>query len=391
MKIMIVSELSFTAFAGMERVILNLSDYLMSKHNSIELVSTCNPKYLQKEVIAEFKQFNIIRYKQVNKRPVRLRISLRLIFGIEYTRNWKIISDILHKNNNLNNLPDVILVTSPLLILDTKKALKHEHLNIKVVYWPHFSLDRTPLIKSLKDRIADALSQFMLKKSLSKTDASLAISTGLKEQIIKRNPSKPVYVVFNPTNNYEGPLIKRSAFPRFLFVGRFEDGQKNISFLLNAMSKIIDKKWELLMVGRGDDELELKRLAKQLGTSFDERIKWLGFKKDPYENLDEGITALLLTSRFEGFGMVLVEANQRGIPVISSDCKVGPSDIVIPGKNGYLYPEGDMAKFVEIVNDVIDGKLGFDTPENIAKTAERFSKEKVGENILKALKEIIES
>ncbi len=383
MKIMIVSALSFTAFAGMERVILNLSDYFMSKHNSLELVSVCDLKDLQKEVITEFKQFNIIRYKRSNLKAIRLFSGL--ILG--YTSNWEMISDVLHKNKNLNNLPDIILATT--LILDVKKALKHEHLNIKVVYWPHFSMDR-PLL-SLRDRIKNILSQFILKKSLSRADASLAISTGLKEQIMRRNSSKPVYVVFNPTNDYEGPLIKRSPSPRFLFVGRFEDHQKNISFLFKAMSKIMEKKWELLMVGGRDDELELKRLAKQLGTSFDERIKWLGFKKDPYENLDDGITALLLTSRFEGFPMALIEANQRGIPVISSDCKTGPSDVVIQGKNGYLYPEGDMIKFVEIVNDVIDGKLSFDTPENIAKTAERFSKEKVGENILKALKEIIES
>ena len=389
MKVMIIHAGGFTVLGGIERVVLNLGNYLMRKHNSLELVSICNLTELQKKVIIEFERFNVSRYKSKTNSRI-LKIFPRLILGIEYTRDWKIISDILHKNNP-NNLPDVILVTLPHFILDVKKALKHEHLNIKVVYWPHNSLDRTPLIKSLKDRIGDVLFQFILKKSLSKTDASLAIATEFKNQIMKINSSKPVYVVFNPTNNYEGPLIKRSAFTRFLFVGRFDDTSKNISFLFKAMSKIKDKKWELLMVGGKYDELELKKLAKQLGKSFDERIKWLGWKKDPYENLDEGITALLFTSRYEGFGMVLIEANQRGIPVISSDCEVGPSDIVIPGKNGYLYPEGDMIKFVEIVKDVIDGRLGFDTPENIAKTAERFSEEKVGENILKALKEIIKS
>nr|WP_232060150.1 glycosyltransferase [Athalassotoga saccharophila] len=117
-------------------------------------------------------------------------------------------------------------------------------------------------------------------------------------------------------------------------------------------------------------------------------MEWRGFKKDPYENLDEGVTALLLTSRFEGFGMVLAEANQRGIPVISSDCEVGPSDIVIKDINGYLYPEGDMNAFVKIVNDVIDGKLKFETPEKIAETAKRFSGDVVLDNIINALKEL---
>jgi len=81
----------------------------------------------------------------------------------------------------------------------------------------------------------------------------------------------------------------------------------------------------------------------------------------------------------------------RRLPVISSDCKAGPSDIVINGINGYLYPEGDAGAFVKIVNDVIDDKLTFGTPEEIAKTAERFSQEKVCNNIIKALEDIIKA
>ena len=75
--------------------------------------------------------------------------------------------------------------------------------------------------------------------------------------------------------------------------------------------------------------------------------------------------------------------------MISSDCESGPRDIVIPGVNGYLYREGAMDKFVRIIGDVINGKLSFDTPENIAKTAERFREDVVVENIYKALVEIM--
>ena len=134
------------------------------------------------------------------------------------------------------------------------------------------------------------------------------------------------------------------------------------------------------------NEEKLKKLAGKLGIA--DRISWLGFKKDPYSDFRE-ITALLLTSRYKGFPMVLVEANQRGIPVISSDCKSGPKDIVIAGVNGYLYREGDMGEFVRIIGDVIDGRLSFDTPENIAKTAERFREDVVVENIYRALREAV--
>ena len=75
--------------------------------------------------------------------------------------------------------------------------------------------------------------------------------------------------------------------------------------------------------------------------------------------------------------------------MISSDCESGPKDIVIPGVNGYLYKEGDMNDFVKIISDVVDGKLSFDTPDNIAKTVERFREEVVVENIYKALQTLL--
>ncbi|MDI6863883.1 MAG: glycosyltransferase [Pseudothermotoga sp.] len=144
--------------------------------------------------------------------------------------------------------------------------------------------------------------------------------------------------------------------------------------------------FKLKHIDRRQDEKKLKKLAGKLDIA--DRVSWLGFRKDPYSDFRE-ITALLLTSRHEGFPMVLVEANQRGIAVITSDCESGPKDIVIPGVNGYLYREGDMDEFVRIVSDVIDGKLSFDTSENIVKTAERFREDVVVENIYKALREIV--
>jgi UDP-D-galactose:(glucosyl)LPS alpha-1,6-D-galactosyltransferase len=156
--------------------------------------------------------------------------------------------------------------------------------------------------------------------------------------------------------------------------------------MLNGLSKLKNKEWSLKIIGTGKDENKLKNLANKLKIS--DRIEWLGFKEDPYGEIDYA-TALLLTSRSEGFPMVLAEANQRGIPVISSDCKSGPKDIVIPGRNGYLYKEGDINDFIRVISGVMDGKLQFDTPENIAKTAERFRDDIVISNIYNFLKNLI--
>ncbi len=61
-----------------------------------------------------------------------------------------------------------------------------------------------------------------------------------------------------------------------------------------------------------------------------------------------------MSSRFEGFGLVLVEAMSCGIPVISFDCPYGPSDIIQDGENGYLVPLGDNEAFADRICYLIE-------------------------------------
>ncbi|HAE9669369.1 TPA_asm: glycosyltransferase, partial [Salmonella enterica subsp. enterica serovar Java] len=81
-------------------------------------------------------------------------------------------------------------------------------------------------------------------------------------------------------------------------------------------------------------------MVKRFSLQNQIRIHDLWLRK-PWDFIDE-IDCLILSSNFEGFGLVICEAIARGIPVISSNCPVGPSDIIKPGVNGYLYDVGDL-------------------------------------------------
>jgi hypothetical protein len=61
----------------------------------------------------------------------------------------------------------------------------------------------------------------------------------------------------------------------------------------------------------------------------------------------------VLTSRFEGFPMVLLEAMTIGLPVVSYDCPTGPSELIVDGRNGYLVPNGDAETFAERLSDLM--------------------------------------
>jgi len=378
--IVLISNNTFSTFGGYEKVVLSVFNHLLEKYNcDISIISV--PHYnslLNNSILEEFKKFRIHRssdYK--NRLHYSINILIRRLLYKDLFINYFSIKKYLSELTNA----DIVLVTDPLLITIVKYIIKENQINAKVVYWDHGSL-----FGYLKGKLQKPVYSKEIFKGLKSADAHLAIATEIKDFIKDINPGANVNLIYNPLPLYRGRLIQKPLSPLFLYVGRFDDKQKNIFFMLNGLSKLKNKEWSLKIIGTAKDENKLKNLANKLKIS--DRIEWLGFKEDPYGEIDYA-TALLLTSRWEGFPMVLAEANQRGIPVISSDCKSGPKDIVIPGRNGYLYKEGDINDFIRVISGVMDGKLQFDTPENIAKTAERFRDDIVISNIYNFLKNLI--
>lgn len=118
-------------------------------------------------------------------------------------------------------------------------------------------------------------------------------------------------------------------------IGRINN-QKSQWILITAFKEILSfiPNAKLTILGKGKKENDLKLLIEKLGIS--ESVDMLGFVDNPYDYLNSA-SIFLLTSQFEGFGMVLLEAMALGIPVIATDCKYGPSEILSsPGAdNGY--------------------------------------------------------
>ena len=113
-----------------------------------------------------------------------------------------------------------------------------------------------------------------------------------------------------------------------LAVGRY-DYQKGFDLLLKAWRMIDTTGWTLRIAGSGD---VLEDLPDNVvtGPSADIRAEYLG------------AAFLVMSSRYEGLPMVLLEAQAAGLPVVSFACKCGPRDVLTDGEDGILAPEGDI-------------------------------------------------
>ncbi|WP_462169292.1 glycosyltransferase [Pseudoalteromonas lipolytica] len=109
----------------------------------------------------------------------------------------------------------------------------------------------------------------------------------------------------------------------FIYVGRLT-ASKRVNDLITAVANA-SYKHNLLIVGDGEERDSLKNLASKLGIS--DRVYFLGRKSNPYPYI-KNAKALLLASEFEGYPNCLVEALSLGVPVITSNCKTGPAEIL---------------------------------------------------------------
>lgn len=169
----------------------------------------------------------------------------------------------------------------------------------------------------------------------------------------------------------------------FLAVGRLTF-QKGFDLLLKAFANMKASEIDLLILGEGELRQDLTDLARALG--IEDRVFFLGFVENPRPYF-ENSAAFVLSSRWEGFGNVIVEALQSGAPVISFDCPGGPRWILGEGKFGELVPAGSP----DYLSFALDNFLLSGSPvakqERIARGLE-FAPRKVGLDFLAQLESV---
>ncbi|SYW05549.1 putative Lipopolysaccharide 1,6-galactosyltransferase [Oenococcus oeni] len=192
----------------------------------------------------------------------------------------------------------------------------------KIVSWIHFDISHA---------------YFVNTKYFKYADHNLAISEGVKKDIVSLGvPADKTSTIFNPVDKQTKTISKSKNCNHFIYIGRIDfEGQKNIKLLIDALALIPREfKFKVDFIGSGNDQKKCQKYAKQK-ISDNACINWIGWKSDPWKEVKEA-DLLLLSSRFEGFGMVVAEAISYGIPVVAPNIS-GPDDLIKEGVNGYLF------------------------------------------------------
>ena len=129
--------------------------------------------------------------------------------------------------------------------------------------------------------------------------------------------------------------------------------RKGFDRLLRAWARVAQGRagWELWIFGAGPEKPRLRALARELGV--DAGVRLAGQTSRMAEELAAS-SLFALSSRREGFPMVLLEAMGVGLPVVAFDCPTGPRDIVSDGVDGYVVPDGDVAALAAALAELMD-------------------------------------
>lgn len=321
---------------GAERVVLSLTEgFLQAGWNVHLLLGSAQGEFLA-DVPAEARIFDFGSPRVAGAYP-------RLVRYLRRYRPTVLMSTQTHAN--------VVAALAFLLVRPPSRLVLAEHSAI--------SYNLGPPIHPLKG----ALIRFLAQRLLPRADAIVAVSQGVADDLVRTLgiSRRDIRVIYNPIDlqriqqgareRVEHPWLAKRGVSLVLSVGRLNNA-KDYPTLLRAFAILRQRRdARLLILGEGSERAVLEDLARALGIA--PWVEMPGYVANPYPYM-AAADAFVLSSRWEGFPVVLVEALMCGTPIVSTDCEFGPAEILAGGDYGALVPVGDADALAQAILRTLD-------------------------------------
>ena len=252
----------------------------------------------------------------------------------------------------------------------------------RLIYVEHCNLSEQFKKRSLIFKAIQKISIYIFYKF---AHLVVSVSKGVRDDLISKGVQpKKIKVIYNPIITKPmvpiNPCIKGvqswmdSSKKKLIAVGRLKS-QKNFINLVEAIAfakKGLNLDINLLILGDGEQREIIQNKINSLDLS--ENIFLAGWVKDPlsYYNLAD---LFVLSSDYEGFGVVIVEAMSQGLNIVSTDCKSGPSEILLDGSLGVLCKVNDCKSLGEAIDYALKNPIDSTA---LIRRSEEFSENKIG-------------
>ncbi|MBD5356207.1 MAG: glycosyltransferase family 4 protein [Bacteroides sp.] len=292
--------------AGIERMTVELANLLKDIYKVT--IITIDPFSYDECPYKIDQEVNVITLNsQFNKSLISLNIhNIRLL-----------------RKNLLTIRPSAIIaVATPMVRIAVPAALG---LSIKTIGWEHFNIFAGSTIGAMYKAIAS----WIVKDTVVLTEADAVDYRKFHAPNISVIPN------FTSIGNHKPSKCSSNIL---LAVGRHAS-QKGFDLLLKAWAKTEAPDWKLRIVGSGEDKQKNENLTKRL--KIEHRVEFKEATPDIVSEF-QSASCFVLSSRFEGLVLVLIEAKMMGLPCISFDCPNSPKEVIQNGIDGWLVPPEDI-------------------------------------------------
>lgn len=218
----------------------------------------------------------------------------------------------------------------------------------------------------------------------------VCVSKKIQELVEEKHHLKNCTTIYNPINL---EMVNQMATETIdinaefiIAIGKYDENNvKQLDLLIGAYAKSIlpQSNIKLLLLGTGQNPY-LIEIAKKF--KVENLVILKDFDPNPHKHISKA-KFLVLSSKYEGFGMVLVEALANKIPVVSFDCVAGPNEIIAHEQNGILVKDQDFDAMTSSLNRFVEEKHLYEyCKSNAYPSIQRFSIEEIGKQWLDLLK-----